>query len=98
MRWEDRMAVFVVISQGGQNSEKLPGVILQAFPTSNLQLNDKAWLVSGPVTAKSVSDSIGLTKGDSGTGVVLQFAGDYFGLASPGVWAWIKATVEASRG
>lgn len=49
------------------------------------------WLVAADgVTAKDVSDKLGMTDGTVGSGIVLTTAG-YFGRAPTNVWEWMTA-------
>jgi len=88
------MAIFAVIAQPGQNAEKLPGALTDAFPL-NLSIGPGVWLVAGATTAQEVSSRIGITPDlAAGPGMVLEVA-SYFGRANPAYWSWIRTNWEA---
>lgn len=89
------MAIFAIIAQPGANAEKLPGAIARAYPSANLQLHEKAWLVAAKGTSKEVSDNLGVTDGSNGSAVILETQ-SYFGRANPNIWSWIKTQWEAT--
>ncbi len=65
------------------------------FPGDFLQISANEWLVAGRgLTAKDVSDKLGITDGKSGSAIVFTTAG-YFGLASNNIWEWI--TVKTAQ-
>ena len=67
--------------------------IFQAYPDDTYDLGNGAWLISDSVTAKEVSDKIGISDGTNGSAVVIE-AASYFGRANPAIWSWIKAKWE----
>jgi hypothetical protein len=84
------MAIFMIIRQPGENSEKLGGAVAEKFPNSFYDLGNGAWLISGPQTAKEASDMLGITPENlSGVAIVVEVA-SYFGRANPAIWSWIK--------
>lgn len=91
------MTIFTVFRQPGLNGEKLPGAIAEHFPNNFLMIGDDIWLVAGKSTAQEVSDKLGISTGDNGSGVVLAVS-SYFGRANPNIWDWIKTKWEAVDG
>lgn len=89
------MTIFAVI--GMKASEKLAAKVAETFPNDFLALNSSAWLVSATsLTAKDISDKLGLSEGTLGAlGVVITLGG-YFGRAEANVWEWISAKGKAS--
>lgn len=48
------------------------------------------WLASFNGTSEQLSDLLGISEGDTGTGLVLNF-NSYFGRANPQIWEWIQS-------
>ena len=87
------MTLFAIIQQPGPNSEKLANAIGNAYPDAVYGLDGGAWIISDTATAKDVSDKIGISDGENGSGIILEIA-SYFGLANPAVWSWMKTKWE----
>jgi hypothetical protein len=87
------MALFVVLSLGSSEAAIKSGID-QNFPNDYYQLEGGKWIVSSPlVTAKQVSDKIGISN-DLNTGELTGFVagmGGYFGRGSRDMWEWIAA-------
>jgi len=84
------MAIFAVIAQPGQNTEKLPESLHSAVGSSKVfDLSDGAWLISANGTAQDICGRIGITEGHAGSAVVVEVA-SYYGRANPAIWSWIK--------
>jgi len=88
------MAIFAIIAQPSPNSARLPGAVTSIFPENHLQIAEGVWLVAAKITAKEVSDKMGITDGKNGSAVVVEIAG-YFGRADPTIWSWIKSRLDA---
>ena len=58
-----------------------------AIPTTN------SLLVHYSGTTKELSDKIGLSSGENGTGVIVSFS-SYYGRAPTDIWEWIKSRLE----
>jgi hypothetical protein len=87
------MGVFAVIAQPNVNMARLQEAIRQH---DNLPLGDKVWLVAATrMTAKEVSERLGITDGESGPAVVLDVS-DYYGFAGTDIWGWMKSRFEAN--
>ncbi|MEO8925901.1 MAG: hypothetical protein ABI306_01945 [Caulobacteraceae bacterium] len=89
------MAIFAIISQPSPNGEKLAGAIKAAFDDAVYDVGNGVWLVSGRGPAREISDRIGITNGENGSGIILELA-SYFGRANPAIWTWIQANWETS--
>lgn len=87
------MTIFAVIQQPHPSHSALSVAIFQAYPDDTYDLGNGAWLISDSVTAKEVSDKIGISDGTNGSAVVIE-AASYFGRANPAIWSWIKAKWE----
>ena len=87
------MALFVLISD--QEYPKLVSELQRLFPEDHFKIGVGEWLISAPATttAKELSDSLGISEGTSGSGIVIR-SGGYYGRANPEIWEWIKARLE----
>jgi hypothetical protein len=87
------MALFVVLALGTSAPDVQKG-IEEHFPDNFYLIEAGKWLVATSlVTAKQVSDRIGITNDENIgqlTGLVIRMAG-YFGMASKDMWEWISA-------
>ena len=86
------MQIHLVLGLNGEESvEELSGKIASTYPDQSMRLNNKpAWLVADDNLARIISERLGMSPGTGGiAGLVTTFT-DYFGLADPEVWAWIK--------
>ena len=89
------MAVFAIIRPN--EHQELVSRIQAAFP-KNYRLTGGQWLVSANMTAREVSERIGLEKGSSfGSTLVLRIS-SYYGLHSTDTWDWLKTAMESSDG
>ena len=71
----------------------IEGAIKAKFPDDHYRVTADKWFVSADsVTARQLSDSIGLTdkpaQAGAITGIVVSAAG-YFGRAQPDLWEWL---------
>lgn len=72
------------------------GALADAIDQSGLQkyvLDENNWLISFSGTARELSDRLGISDGERGSGVVTEVA-SYSGRANPAVWTWIKVQWE----
>jgi hypothetical protein len=87
------MALFVVLALDNSAPVIQTG-IEKHFPDNFYAIEKGKWLVATPlVTAKQVSDKIGITNDQDTneiTGLVFRMAG-YFGQADKDIWEWIAA-------
>jgi len=87
------MALFVVLALDNSASV-IEASIAKEFPEDYYKIEPGKWFVKAQlVTAKQVSDRIGITNdqnADGFTGVVLGVRG-YFGRAPQDMWEWIAA-------
>ena len=91
------MTIFAVIVQPGPNSERLENAVRERFGGANYQLDGgHGWLVAAKATTKEVSDTLGITDGSNGAGLVVEVA-SYFGRANPNIWSWIKTHWDAGQ-
>ena len=65
------MTIFAVIQQPHPSHSALSVAIFQAYPDDTYDLGNGAWLISDSVTAKEVSDKIGISDGTNGSAVVI---------------------------
>lgn len=91
------MAIFAVIPTPNPNGAKLGSIIADQFSDANYPMDgEHGWLVSANLTAKALSDTLGITDGSNGSALVLEVA-SYFGRANPNIWSWIKLHWETGR-
>ncbi|HVA17505.1 MAG TPA: hypothetical protein VMV59_07305 [Candidatus Dormibacteraeota bacterium] len=84
------MTVFAIVNVG--NPLAVEAALVANFPGDFLQLSPTEWLVAARgVTAKDVSDKLGISEGKS-NGIVFTTAG-YFGRAPNNVWEWIGVKI-----
>lgn len=91
------MTLFTIIQQPGTVGNKLANAVSAAYPDDVYDLGNGAWIVSDSATAKEVSDKVGISEGENGSGVVVEVA-SYFGRANPAIWSWMKTKWERSQG
>ena len=85
------MAIFAIVNSN--NHAALQAAILANYPDA-LHLSPGQWLVSAPaVTAKEISDRLGISDGRVGSALVISVAG-YFGRQPTNTWDWIRAKWE----
>jgi hypothetical protein len=94
------MALFFVTALHDPQAT-IEAAIMQRFPNDYYKLTADKWFVSADsVTAKQMSDVIGLTDKPSvpgnATGIVISVGG-YFGRAQPDLWEWIAAKANKSN-
>lgn len=98
--WLDKlnlMAIFAVIPTPNPNGAHLGPAIVAKFADANYPMDgDHGWLVAADMTAKSLSDVLGITDGSNGSALVFEIA-SYFGRANPNIWSWIKLHWETGR-
>jgi len=80
--------MFAILAQS--NFEEIGRVIKEKYPEDHYPLLSGQWLLVAEGTAKSVSDSLGISDGTTGTAVIVLFT-SYFGRASTQVWEWLAA-------
>jgi hypothetical protein len=89
------MSIYVVFRVA--EPEKIKAAMAEKFPNDNLEVSPGQFLVSSSLSAQGVSDSLGISDGPNGAGIVFAMSG-YFGRASTNIWDWIKAKAEKSDG
>lgn len=90
------MAIFAIFRV--TDAAALATAVKREFPNDYFDLGNGEWLVSAKsLTAKDVSDKLGITSGQSGNAIVFSMGG-YFGRTMSPTWDWIKAKMEATNG
>jgi hypothetical protein len=86
------MTVFAIINIS--DPVKLDAAVATHFPGNLLKISLSEWLVAGNgITAKDVSDKLGITDGTTGSAIVFTTAG-YYGRASQNIWEWLSAKLQ----
>jgi hypothetical protein len=83
--------LFAVLAQN--NFDQIGSAIGREFPGNNYPLVARQWLLAAPgKTTKEISDTLGVTGGEStiGSAVVVAF-NNYFGRANPQIWEWLSS-------
>lgn len=91
------MAVFVIFR--ATNPDAVRAAITEKFADEFIELQSDEWLVSASVTAKELSDTLGITGGKSaslGSAIVAKI-GAYYGRAPTDVWDFIKTKSESAE-
>ena len=87
------MAIFTVVATG--DIAKLAAAIRQEFPEDHLAVSPDVWLIAAGGIAKDVSDRLGITEGQNGTGIVFAMSG-YYGFASNAIWEWLTLKLKGA--
>jgi len=90
------MTLFIVVGTFPRNFETLGQSVAEAYKDNHLRLNPGCWIIADSVTAREVSEKIGVgsTATPSGTAVVASVA-NYYGRASTEIWEWMKSRLSA---
>jgi hypothetical protein len=87
------MSIFVVLSE--EDNEKLETLIKEKYPEDYYQLSPRQWLVSSGETVIKLTEDLLITDDETGPGPALVFTiSNYYGMANPTVWEWLKAKRE----
>jgi hypothetical protein len=82
------MIVFVVINVS--NPPGLESAITRSFPGDHLQIAPTEWLIAARgMTAKDVSDRLGMTDATNGSALLFTMA-NYYGRAANNIWEWLS--------
>ncbi len=85
------MTVFAILN--ASRPDKIIEALNANFPNDFLEIASNQWLVAGRgVTAKDVSDKLGITEGTNGSAIIFTTAG-YFGRAPNNIWEWLNAKI-----
>lgn len=87
------MGMFIVVPQ--KSGETILEAIKRELPNDYYVLTSGESLVSFSGTTKELSDRLGITSGESGTGLVLSIT-NYYGRAPTDIWEWMKVKMERS--
>jgi hypothetical protein len=90
------ITIFAIV--GASDPEKLGEALNDNFAGNYIQIPRGAnyFVVASPqiaVTAKQISDKLGITDGSNGSAVVLNVAG-YYGRTDPEIWEWLAAKLQ----
>ena len=89
------MSIFVIFRVA--DPAKVEAALEAHFPAKHMKVREGQYLVSGTGTAQAISDKLGLSEGELGSGIIFKMS-NYFGRASAEIWDWIKTEAEASSG
>jgi hypothetical protein len=89
------MTLFAIIQESGANSDKLAASISKLYPDATYVIDSRAWVVSDTLTAKGVSDKLGISDGENGSALIFEVA-SYFGRSNPAIWSWMKSKWEGA--
>jgi hypothetical protein len=86
------MSIFVVLSE--VDNEKLETLIKEKYPEDYYQLSSRQWLISSGETVIKLTEDLLITD-EEGPGPALVFTiSNYYGMADPAIWEWLKAKRE----
>jgi len=84
------MNIFAIM--GHDDNPKLAEALAAHFPNDHLRIGQGQWLVASRGTTVDVSNTLGITGGESGSAIVASIS-SYYGRASTNIWAWIKVKI-----
>jgi hypothetical protein len=87
------MSLFAIIR--ASEPEKLKAAIEKTYENNFKSIGPREWLVSDKASPEEVSNKLGISEGESGTGMVLKVDA-YFGRAQKDIWDWMEAKLAAS--
>jgi hypothetical protein len=85
------MIIYAVLTPA--ENPQLEAVLGLQFPDNYLKIGPGQYLVAGKGTAIEVSNSLGITDGTNGTGIVLSTS-SYYGRAGNNIWEWMRIKVS----
>lgn len=88
MGYNGNMANFIIIPLSKDN-QTLNTLIPEKFGNDSYCLENGDWLLSYHGTSKQLSDELGISGGEQGSAMILNFAG-YWGRANPDIWEWLN--------
>jgi hypothetical protein len=89
------MSIFVVLSE--VDNAKLESLIKEKYPEDYYQLSPRQWLISSDETVIKLTEDLLIIDEENGPGPALVFTiSNYYGMANPAIWEWLKAKREKS--
>ena len=85
------MIVFVILAE--TDEPKLATAIASHFKDNFLKVGPGQWLVAGSGTSVDVSNILGITTGETSSGIVVSI-NSYYGRASTNIWEWLKVKLS----
>jgi hypothetical protein len=82
------MALFAIFA--ASDNPALIASLQTHFPENHLKVGTGQWLLAGSGTAAEISNTLGITTGTSGSGIVV-LVGGYYGRASTNIWEWMAS-------
>jgi len=90
------MSIFVVLSE--VDNVKLESLIKEKYPEDYYQLSSRQWLISSDETVIKLTEDLLIIDEENGPGPALVFTiSNYYGMANPAIWEWLKAKREQSE-
>jgi hypothetical protein len=90
------MSIFVVLSE--VDNVKLESLIKEKYPEDYYQLSPRQWLISSDETVIKLTEDLLIIDEENGPGPALVFTiSNYYGMANPAIWEWLKAKREQSE-
>ena len=81
------MSLFAVIA-AAPNAE-LAARINSLFPTTNLKINDKTWLIDAETVANALAEQLEVRAGARGLVLVIQALPNASGWQPKNIWDWL---------
>jgi hypothetical protein len=85
------MIIFAVLTP--TEHPQLEAALTALFPDNYLKVGPGQYLVAAKGTAVDVSNTLGISDGRNGSGIVLSTSG-YYGRAGNNIWEWMKLKVS----
>jgi len=84
------MSIFVVLSE--VDNPKLETLIKEKYADDHYQLSSRQWLIASSETVIKLTEDLLITDEEKGPGPALLFGiSNYYGMADPAIWEWLKA-------
>jgi hypothetical protein len=85
------MIIFAVLTP--TDNLQLEAAMTALFPDNHLKVGPGQYLVAGKGTAVDISNTLGITDGRNGNGIVLSTS-SYYGRAGNNIWEWMRIKVS----
>jgi hypothetical protein len=85
------MIIFAVLTPG--DNPKVEAAMGVSFSGNYLKVGPGQYLVAAKATAVDVSNTLGISDGKNGAGIVLSTS-SYFGRAETTIWEWMRLKVS----
>jgi len=85
------MIIYAVLTP--TENPQLEAALALSFPNDYLKVGPGQYLVAGRTTAMDISNTLGITDGRNGNGIVLSTS-SYYGRSGNNLWEWLSVKVS----